>query len=91
MVTIPRYLDNPPQILWFEIDELLFLLIALVVGILTRTLTTCLLIGAASVWVISKLKGGQSDGVVLHWWWWHGIPGFALRWGPRSDIRELLE
>jgi conjugal transfer pilus assembly protein TraL len=91
MVTIPRYLDNPPQLLWFELDELLFLLISIIVGILTRTLTICLLVGLASVWVISKLKGGQSDGIVLHWWWWYGIPGFRLRRGPPSQIRDYCE
>lgn len=91
MVTIPRYLDTPPQILWFEIDELIFFLVSMVVGILTRTLTACLLVGIASVFVLSKLKSGQSDGVILHWWWWHGIPGFTLRRGPPAQITEFLE
>jgi conjugal transfer pilus assembly protein TraL len=90
MVKIPRYIDSPPQILYWELDEMLFLFVSLIVGVLTRTLGYCVLVGLASVWAISKLKGGQSDGVVFHWCWWHGIPLFTLS-GPPSDIREYLE
>lgn len=90
MVTIPRYIDNQPQILWWELDELILLLAAMFVGVVTRTLTYCLLVGAASVWLIARLKTGQSDGVVYHFAWWHGVPGFRLR-GPSSEIREFLE
>lgn len=91
MVMIPRYLDSPPQILWFEIDELLFLLIAIVVGIVSQTLTYCLLAGLASVVILSKMKTGQSEGLILHWWWWHNIPGMTLRHGPPSEYVEFLE
>lgn len=90
MVAIPRYIDSPPQILWWELDELILLLASMFFGVATRTLTYCLLVGFVSVWIIAKLKGGRSEGIVLHWCWWHGVPGFRLR-GPSSEVREFLE
>ena len=38
MVKIPRYIDTQPQILWWELDEVIVLILCLFVGILTRQL-----------------------------------------------------
>lgn len=90
MVVIPRYTDAPPQVLWWEMDELIFFFLFVFLGILTGSMTPYLLGGIASTFVLSKLKGGKSDGVIIHWLWWHGFPG-AILTGPPSHIREFTE
>ena len=36
---IPRYLDNLPQFLWWEADEMAIIFVAFIVGILSKQLT----------------------------------------------------
>lgn len=88
---IPRYLDSLPQVLWWELDEFILFIVCLMVGIFTRYLWEFTLIGCVSVWAMGKVKGGQSEGFILHMFWWYGIPGFMLEFGPSSEIGEFLE
>jgi conjugal transfer pilus assembly protein TraL len=91
MVKIPRYIDTQPQLLWWELDEVIVLILCLFVGILTRQLTYLLLGGFVSTYFITKLKTGKSDGYVFHWFYWLSIPSFQFRRVPPGDRREFLE
>jgi len=91
MVKIPRYIDTQPQLLWWELDEVIVLILCLFVGILTRQLTYFLLGGFVSTYFITKLKNGKSDGYVFHWFYWLSIPSFQFRRVPPGDRREFLE
>jgi conjugal transfer pilus assembly protein TraL len=91
MVRIPRYIDTQPQILWWELDEVIILIMAIFAGILTRQLTYFLLGGVISTYFITKLKSGKSKGYVFHWFYWLGIPSFQFRRLPPGDRREFLE
>ncbi len=90
-VFILRYLDNPPQIAWWELDELIVLILCGFIGILTRHLTFLLIVGLVCTFMISTLKSGKSDGFIYHCAYWYGIPGFDLPLGPQETIRELIE
>ncbi|ALA58007.1 type IV conjugative transfer system protein TraL [Nitrospira moscoviensis] len=90
-VFIPRYMDNPPQIAWWELDELIVLILCGFIGILTRQLTSLLIVGLMCTFMISTLKSGKSDGFIFHCAYWYGIPGFDLPQGPQGTIRELIE
>lgn len=91
MEFIPRYIDSPPQILWWELDEVIILIICVFAGIISRELTLLLLIGVGSVILIGKTKQGKSEGIVLHWCYWWCIPMFSFRRCPSGDIREFIE
>ncbi len=91
MAQIPRYIDAPPQMLWWELDEVLVLFVAIIVGILTRQLTYLLIVGGVSVYIISKVKSAKSDGFVFHFFYWIGMPTFQFRRGPSGVVREFIE
>jgi conjugal transfer pilus assembly protein TraL len=91
MVRIPRYIDTQPQILWWELDEVILLVLSLFAGILTRQLTYFLLGGFVATYFVSKLKSGKSKGYVFHWFYWLGIPSFQFRSLPPGHRREFLE
>lgn len=90
-VFIPRYMDSLPQIGWWELDELIVLILCGFIGIVTRQLTSLLLVGLACTLIISKVKTGKSDGFIFHFAYWYGIPGFGLPLGPEGPVRELIE
>lgn len=91
MVKIPRYIDSQPQILWWELDEIIVLIMCLIVGIITRQLTYFLLGGFVATYFITKLKTGKSEGYFFHWFYWIGMPSFQFRRVPPGDRREFLE
>ena len=91
MYNIPKYIDSPPQILWWELDEVVILIICIFAGIIARELTTLLCVGIISTAIISRMKRGKSEGIVLHWCYWRCIPMFEIRGCPTGDIRELVE
>jgi len=91
MVKIPRYIDTQPQILWWELDEVILLVLALFAGIMTRELTYFLLGGFIATYFMAKLKSGKSKGYVFHLFYWLGIPSFQFRGLPPGHRREFLE
>lgn len=91
MYTIPKYIDSPPQILWWELDEVIILIICVFAGIIARELTSLLVVGILSTILIGRMKRGKSEGIVLHWCYWHCIPMFDLTGCPPGDIREMVE
>jgi len=91
MVKIPRYIDTQPQILWWELDEVIVLLLSIFAGIVTRQLTYFLIGGFIATYFITKLKSGKSKGYVFHWLYWLGIPSFQFRNVPPGHYREFLE
>jgi conjugal transfer pilus assembly protein TraL len=88
---IPRYIDSPPQLLWWELDEVIVLIICVFAGMLARELTAFLVVGVLSTVLIGRMKRGKSDGIVYHWCYWLCLPGFSLPGYPPGDQREFLE
>lgn len=88
---IPRYMDALPQILWWELDELVILFLSFFLGLITRQLTTLLIVGVISTFILAKLKNGKSDGFIFHLAYWYGIPSFAIKGVPSGAIREFVE
>ncbi|MBE7540583.1 MAG: type IV conjugative transfer system protein TraL [Rhodocyclaceae bacterium] len=66
-VPIPQYIDNPPQILLWEADEIAPVVTLIGLGIITGTLTQCLLISYAVHKVFSHFKSKQMRNFLLHW------------------------
>jgi len=91
MVIIPRYIDTQPQFLWWELDEVIVLIMCMMVGIITRQLTYFLIAGFAVTYFLTKLKSGKSDGYIFHWFYWLSIPSFQFRRVPPGERREFLE
>lgn len=91
MVQIPRHIDSLPQILWFEMDELVIFLSFFGVGLYSRHIVEMLVMGLIAVYGIMKLKAGRSEGIFIHWLWWRGLPLVNFRWCPEAYHREFSE
>jgi len=65
-IPIPRYLDNPPQILFWESDELVPIVALAGVGIVTGTLTYCLVAAYVLHKVFMRFKSRHMRGYLWH-------------------------
>jgi conjugal transfer pilus assembly protein TraL len=84
---IPRYIDDPPQFLWWELDELMVVVGGFGLGIFLNYPTIGGLIGIILARLSSKQKSGQADGYLWHFFYWLGVvPG-----KPPGNIREMFE
>lgn len=90
-VKIPREIDAPPQILWFEVDELGAFFGCFFFGILTRELLPFLALGVLALWGAMRLKRGRSEGVIFHILWWYGVSFFGPKRGPQPGMSMFIE
>ena len=89
MTKIPRYIDDPPTILFWDVDELAIICICMVVGIITAELTKFIIGGLVVSKLVGKLKKDKSEGymqLILYWW---GI--MPLKGLPPSYKRSFIE
>lgn len=80
----PKWADNPPQFLLWEMDELIPMAFCWVFFLPTRKLWLGILIG----WLLSKsykkLKDTLPSFFYLHYLWFWGV------WTPRTKSAEVL-
>jgi type IV conjugative transfer system protein TraL len=89
MTHIARYIDDPPQIFLWDIDDIILFSIFFGAGILTGLITTCGIVGCGMVYILMKVKKTKSEGFFLHMICWNVF--FALRGVPRSYLRYFIE
>ena len=89
MTRIARYIDDPPQFLLWDIDELVLFDVFFGMGILTNTLVYLLGAGTCITYFFSKVKKTKSEGILLHAAYW--LAGIPLRNCLRSHLREFIE
>lgn len=88
---IPRRLNDPPRMFWWEIDVALLFLGAVLAGMVAGFFVTGCLAGALLAWAYGKAKSGEHPAFALHLLYWH-LPAFVsgLKRTPPSDQRELV-
>jgi len=84
---IPRYIDDPPQIFWWEIDEVAVFSGAFVVGTLWGQTLGGLLAGFALSWLLERLKSGRGNAFLIHIAYWYGLSGVR----PESYRERFFE
>jgi conjugal transfer pilus assembly protein TraL len=89
MTKIPRYIDDPPSFLFWEIDEVIVISLFVCVGILARILTIMLILGYFVSKILKKVKQTKSEGFFLHVLYWHGF--LTLKGCPPSYKRRFIE
>ncbi len=89
MTRIPRYIDDPPTILFWDLEEFVLLCIFVVIGFITGNLTQFGIIGMIVSKVVGKFKQDKSDGYFLHILYWWGI--MPLKGLPSSYKRSFVE
>lgn len=84
---IPRYIDDPPQIFWWEVDEVALFSGAFVVGALSGQVLGGLLGGFALSWLLERLKAGRGSAFLVHLAYWYGFSAAK----PESRKQRFVE
>lgn len=84
---IPRYIDDPPQFLWWEMDELMIVVGGFGLGIFLNFPTVGGLSGIILARLAGQQKSGKADGYLWHFFYWMGV----VAGKPSGSIREMVE
>lgn len=66
-IPIPQYVDNPPQIMFWEADEIAPVVTFIGLGIVTGTLTYCVLLAYGFHKGFMYFKSQHMRNFLLHW------------------------
>lgn len=84
---IPRHIDDPPQFLWWELDELMIVVGGFGLGIFLNYPSIGGLMGIVLARLAGKQKSGRADGYL-----WHALYSVGVVAGrPPGHIREMVE
>jgi conjugal transfer pilus assembly protein TraL len=73
MLTLPRHIDAPKQILIWEFDEIVPILTALCFGVIIEQALLTTVAGIALARMYRKYKDTRPDGYVYHALYWWGF------------------
>lgn len=80
MVRPPAYLDELPQMWFWEADEAIFIVLGLVVGVLIDWMFWGTVSGMAIASVFGRFKAGQNRGLLIHMAYWYGVMPLKGLW-----------
>ena len=88
---IPRRLNDPPRMFWWEIDVALLVLAAALAGMIAGFLVSGCVLGVILASAYTRAKSGKHPAFALHLLYWHVPPGVTgLKRTPPSYLRDLL-
>ena len=73
---IPSTLDDPEKLAFWTIDEFIVLFGSFMVGIAFSRFVEGIVVGFAGVWILKRLKKGESLTRLRHLLFWIAPPGF---------------
>lgn len=89
-IPLPRSIDEPPQMLFWQADEFVPFVLFIIVGMVTSQLLVFTLIGLAISFAMRKNRGARLNGFLVHWLWWHGLMPAKAR-GAVNPFRRTIE
>ena len=87
---IPRRLNDPPRMFWWDIDVALLVLGAALAGMVAGFFVSGCAVGLLLASAYGRAKAGKHPAFALHLLYWH-LPAFmtGLKRTPPSFLREL--
>lgn len=79
-VKMPKHIDAPMQVAFWEIDEVAPMIALMALGILTGTLTYMFILMFVATKLYQRYKSTARRGAVLHLMYWHGLYNPGGRW-----------
>ena len=76
---IPQMIDNFPQIMWFEADELVPIIIGMMAGSIFNMFTPAMLVGGVLSWAFMRYKRLALPGSLHHMCYWWGLMPLNLQ------------
>jgi conjugal transfer pilus assembly protein TraL len=89
-IDMPKYVDDPPTVMLWRVDDLVPVVLMLIIGILVDRLPLFLLLGVLLVRLYSKFRESRADGFALHWMYWIGMFPMRGRTTPNPFCRRWL-
>ncbi|WP_019002358.1 type IV conjugative transfer system protein TraL [Succinimonas amylolytica] len=87
-IEIPRYVDDPPVILLWSVDEITPLLAGLFLGIQLGQALLCTVLGLLMTHFYRKCLDASQDGFLAGFMYWYGLWSVRGRIFPNPFIRE---
>jgi conjugal transfer pilus assembly protein TraL len=91
LLAIPQHLDDPPRFLFWDLDEAILFMLALVLGLMVDLVFVGGATGVALVLAYGKAKSGRHRAYALHLMYWHLPVTLGFRRTPPSWIREFIQ
>lgn len=91
LLAIPQHLDDPPRFLFWDLDEAILFMLALILGIMVDLLFVGAATGVALVVAYGRAKSGRHHAFALHLLYWHLPVTLGFRRTPPSWIREFIQ
>lgn len=79
-VKMPKHIDAPMQVAFWEIDEVAPMIALFALGIMTGTLTYMFILMYIATKLYQRYKSTARRGAVLHLMYWHGLYNPGGRW-----------
>jgi len=91
-IKIPAYIDQPPHVMFWRLDEVMPIGIGLVAGVLLAQLILCTVVGLLLARFYRRFCDNRPDGYLLHaiYWYWGAIGRKRVRSMPNSYEREFV-
>ena len=90
LLAIPQHLDDPPRFLFWDLDEAILFMLALILGLTVDLLFVGAATGVALVVAYGRAKSGRHRAFALHLMYWHLPVTLGFRRTPPSWIREYI-
>jgi conjugal transfer pilus assembly protein TraL len=91
LLAIPQHLDDPPRFLFWDLDEAILFMLAVVLGLMVDLVFVGGATGVALVLAYGKAKSGRHRAYALHLMYWHLPVTLGFRRTPPSWIREFIQ
>ena len=89
MATIPNYLDEPPQILLWDFDDMIIFVLMICFGMVAHNLLAFGGVGFMLIRFFRNVKDRRAMGFMLHTLFWYtGVPSGDSRTKPNPFIRH---
>ena len=87
---IPRRLDDPPRMFWWDLDQSLIVMAMMIVGLMCGLFFCGRLIGLVFGHLYGRTKSGKHPAYALHLMYWY-LPASvsALKNTPPSYLRQM--
>lgn len=90
-LAIPRRLNDPPRLFWWDLDVALLVLASMLAGMICGFFLSGSAVGLVLASAYSRAKAGKHPAYALHLLYWH-LPAAVtgLRRTPPSCLREMM-
>lgn len=88
---IPRRLNDPPRMFWWDLDLALLVLAATLLGMVAGFFMTGVATGVLTAWAYGRMKSGKHPAYALHLIYWH-LPEAVVKLNctPPSHLRTFI-